>query len=162
MGLSRAPAAIREDADGVAYAFRVVPTWAIGSATVRRTARHDEHTADGTPSGHADVTQAWRRMASISSSIWTFLPTRSPPVSRTTFQLAPKLSRSISVRAEKPARVPPHGSALDPRYPTSSTTGRVTPRMVRSPSTWNVPSSPTAVTEVLVKVRAGKALTSRQ
>src|SRR5262249_34886061 len=65
--------------------------------------------------------------ASISKSSLAFLPTRTPPVSRATFQVRPKSSRSTSVVAEKPARRPPHGSLVQPRYSTSSVTGRVTP-----------------------------------
>ena len=46
--------------------------------------------------GPAIESQAWRT-ASPSISILIFLPTITPPVSRATFQVRPKSSRSISV-----------------------------------------------------------------
>jgi hypothetical protein len=45
-----------------------------------------------------------------------------------------------SPSALKPTRVSPHGDACVPRYSPSSTTDRVTPRIVKSPVSVNVPS----------------------
>jgi len=73
--------------------------------------------------------------ASASMSIFTDLPTRTPPVSRAWFQVRPKSSRFTSAWAVKPMRLLPHGSLAPPSKVTSSSTGRVTPLMVSSPST---------------------------
>src|SRR5690349_2556408 len=55
------------------------------------------------------------RIASTSTSIWNFLLTRTPPVSRTWFHVMPKSSRSISPEAAKEATVLPQGFLATPR-----------------------------------------------
>ena len=67
------------------------------------------------------------RTPSASISIFTVLPTSTPPVSSAWFQVRPKASRSSSALAVKPMRSPPHGSLAPPSKVTSSGTGRVTP-----------------------------------
>ncbi len=52
---------------------------------------------------HADTCQAIAGAACISISMMTFFETRTPPVSRGTFQLKPQSSRLIVVVAEKAA-----------------------------------------------------------
>src|SRR5206468_10617058 len=75
------------------------------------------------------------RMASMLSSILIFLPTSRPPLSSTTFQPRSQSSRLTSVVAEKPTRWSPNGLFSAPSNSTCSTTGLVTPRIVRSPAT---------------------------
>ena len=57
--------------------------------------------------------QAWST-ASTSNSIFTFLPTSTPPASSTAFQVRPNSSRSISVLPSKAIRLPPQGSLAAP------------------------------------------------
>ncbi len=78
--------------------------------------------------------------ASTSISRRIFLESSQPPVSRAEFQLRPQSSRSTSAKAEKPARMPPHGSGLVPRNSRSKLTGRVASSMVRSPVSSQTPS----------------------
>src|SRR6266571_1952570 len=100
-------------------------------------------------------------MACTSSSMRTFFPTSTPPVSRLWFQVIPNSSRSISVEAANAARVSPRRPIPSPWYSTSSTTGRVTSRMVRSPTTLRV-VSPVRSTRVLLNVMFGYSSTSKK
>src|SRR6266853_3874483 len=80
-------------------------------------------------------------MNSTSSVMVTSSPTRMPPVSSAAFQVRPKSLRLILVVAEVAIRVLPQGSFVGGVGPsTAKVTLRVTPRMVRSPSTFNSPS----------------------
>ena len=108
----------------------------------------------------APVDPAWREAwASISMTI--FLETSTPPVSRATFHVIPKSSRSISVRAETASFSLPHGSLAMPSSSTSTVTGLVTPLMVRSPVT--VKSVPLPETTfALAKVMVGYFSISRK
>src|SRR5690606_694494 len=99
--------------------------------------------------------------ASPSISILTFLPTRTPPVSRAWFQVRPNSSRSTSVLIEKPQTAWPHGLVPAPPYSTSSSTSLVTSRMVRSPTTLNS-SPPSATMRLLLKVISGNFSTERK
>src|SRR6266699_4796947 len=79
-----------------------------------------------------------------SSVMVTSSPTRMPPVSSVAFQVKPKSLRLIFVVAEVAIRVLPQGSFVGGVGPsTANVTLRVTPRMVRSPSTFNSPSPTT-------------------
>src|SRR5438093_12284009 len=60
-------------------------------------------------------------------------PTSQPPVSSATFQFRSQCLRLILVCALKPALSVPQGVLACPAYSTSSTTGFVTSRIVRSP-----------------------------
>src|SRR2546429_8648638 len=75
--------------------------------------------------------------ASTASSILMMSPTSKPPVSRATFQVRPKSLRLICVLASKPTVSGAPGMGIFPRpvSSVSSTTSRVTPRIVRSPIT---------------------------
>src|ERR1043165_6857641 len=80
-------------------------------------------------------------MNSTSKDIATSSPTNIPPASSTLFQFRPKSLRLTRVVAERPIRVLPHGSFVGGLGPsTSKTTLRVTPCIVRSPSTDSSPS----------------------
>src|SRR5215472_16251275 len=80
----------------------------------------------------------------------TSSPTRMPPVSRAAFQVRPKSLRLIFVVAETAIRVLPQGSLLGGVGPsTANFTLRVTPLIVRSPSTDSSPSSSTRTPEDL-------------
>src|SRR5690349_768667 len=82
-------------------------------------------------------------------------PTRIPPVSRAAFQVKPKSLRLILVLAEIPIRVFPQGSLAGGVGPsTAKRTLRVTPRIVRSPSTDNSPS-PATLMPVDLKCKVG-------
>src|SRR5438270_1369615 len=94
------------------------------------------------------------RTASMLSSILIFLPTSRPPLSSTTFQPRSQSSRLISVEAENPTRWSPNGLFSAPSNSVCSTTGLVTPLMVRSPATSHVPSS-AGVTPVLLNTMLG-------
>jgi ABC-type Fe3+-hydroxamate transport system substrate-binding protein len=72
--------------------------------------------------------------SSTSTSRRTFLLSRNPPVSSGAFQFRPQSPRLTSVVAEKAARWPPQGSWPAPWNSRSKVTGRVTSRMVSSPS----------------------------
>ena len=67
--------------------------------------------------------------------------------------MSPQSSRSISVEAENATAWVPHGVVLAPSNSTSSTTGRVTSRTVRSPVTFQCRRR--AATDVLLKVSVG-------
>ena len=58
-----------------------------------------------------------------------------PPLSRATFQVRPKSSRSISVEAVTASFSLPHGSFATPSSSTSRVTSRVTSLIVSSPTT---------------------------
>ena len=73
----------------------------------------------------------------------------------------PKSFRLRVVVASKPALSLPIWSLMSPRKPTASTTGFVTPCMVRSPATSNA-SFPFGVTFVLLKVISGNFATSKK
>src|ERR1041384_2434165 len=78
---------------------------------------------------------------STSKDIATSSPTNIPPASSTLFQFRPKSLRLTRVVAERPIRVLPHGSFVGGLGPsTAKTTLRVTPCIVRSPSTDSSPS----------------------
>src|SRR5687768_13158181 len=72
-------------------------------------------------------------MKASSRLMATLSLTRTPPASRTAFQVRPKSLRLMVVSAETPARVLPKGSTATPLNSVSRDTGRVTPLMVRSP-----------------------------
>src|SRR5215208_176020 len=92
--------------------------------------------------------------ASMSSSILTSSPTRKPPASSGAFQVRSKSLRSSSVCAVQEATSVPNGVLPPPSYSASNVTGRVTPRIVRSPITRNW-LSPLGVTDVDAKVIVG-------
>src|SRR5436309_14570734 len=96
----------------------------LGSAVARRGL---DQTAQATAATSAALS------ISTSSASLTSSPTRKPPVSSATFQVRPQSLRVMLVCALKPAWTPPIGSFACPEYTTSSVTGRVTFRMVRSP-----------------------------
>lgn len=101
-------------------------------------------TLDGTANaerGGSEAQASARRWSSASISSWTFLPTRTPPVSIATFQVMPHSSRSISPLAVNEAVVVPNGSGLTPSKSASSTTSFVTSLIVRSPTSSNVLAS---------------------
>ena len=87
-------------------------------------------------------------------------PTTTPPPSIGISKSTPKALRLISVVAEKPERVPPHGSGWVPLNSRSSTTGRVVPLMVRSPVTLKF--DPAGSTLVDTKVILGWVSTSKE
>ena len=90
-----------------------------------------------------------------------FFETRTPPLSSATFQVMPKSSRLISVLAVTASFSLPHGSFATPSSSTSRVTSRVTPLIVRSPTT--VKSLPFwATTRALPKVMVGNFSTSRK
>src|SRR5687767_831274 len=64
----------------------------------------------------------------------TSCATATPPASSAWFHVSPKSRRSIFPVAENPILTPPQGSELGPVISASSVTGRVVPRIVRSPS----------------------------
>jgi len=105
--------------------------------------------------GHSSL----RSTASPSISIGIFSLTMTPPGTGA-LKLTPKSFLLISVRALNPARVPPYGSGPKPPTSTSSVTGLVTPRMVRSPVTLYL--SPSGVTLVDLKVISGWLAVSRK
>src|SRR6267154_2298500 len=80
-------------------------------------------------------------MNSTSKLMVTSSPTRIPPVSSAVFHVRPKSLRLIFVVADTATRVLPQGSFVGGVGPsTEKSTLRVTPRMVRSPSTASSPS----------------------
>src|ERR1700745_4118246 len=92
---------------------------------------------------------------STSRVMVTSSPTRMPPVSSAAFQLRPKSFRLILVVAEIAIRVLPQGSFIGGVGPsTANVTLRVTPRTVRSPSTFNSPS-PTTLISLDLKDKVG-------
>jgi hypothetical protein len=104
--------------------------------------------------GHSSL----RSTASPSMSTVIFSLTMTPPGTGA-LKSTPKSFLLISVCALNPPRVPPYGSGPKPFTSTSSVTGLVTPRMVRSPATLNL--SPAWVTPVDVKVISGWLAVSR-
>ena len=71
----------------------------------------------------------------MSRTILTLSPTSTPPVSSGDVPLeAEVLAVDLGLRRVKPARVPPHGSPLTPSNSRSKSTWRVTPLIVRSPT----------------------------
>src|SRR5436190_22641456 len=95
------------------------------------------------------------RTSSASISMDTVRPTSTPPPSSTWFQVSPKSLRSSWALAVKPARTLSQGSVTPPSKDRSSTTGRVTSRTVRSPSTLHRPG-PAGWTARLRYVITGK------
>src|SRR5882762_7988873 len=92
-----------------------------------------------TPASRVKAFQAFTN--STSSVMVTSSPTRMPPVSSAVFQVRPKSLRLIFVVADTATRVFPQGSFVGGVGPsTEKSTLRVTPRMVRSPSTASSPS----------------------
>jgi len=94
------------------------------------------------------------RKSATSTSSRTSLASRNPPVSSGAFQVRSQSSRLTLVAAEKPDFRLPHGSVPTPRNSRSKVTGRVTPRIVRSPSIFQTPSSAGRIA-VLRKVIVG-------
>src|ERR1700745_3162081 len=83
----------------------------------------------------------WAFTNSTSRVMVTSSLTRMPPVSSAAFQVSPKSLRLILVVADTATRVVPQGSFEGGVGPsTEKTTLRVTPRMVRLPSTASSPS----------------------
>ena len=77
--------------------------------------------------------------SSTSMVIFTSSPTTRPPVSNTLFHVIPKSLRLIFAVAVAPRLKLPHGSFTSGVGPSTSTViSRVTPRMVRSPTTFNL------------------------
>src|ERR1700745_2260471 len=88
----------------------------------------------------------WAFTNSTSRVMVTSSPTRMPPVSSAAFQTRPKSFRLILVVAEIAIRVLPQGSFACGVSPSrAKVTLRVTPRIVRSPPTFNSPSPATLI-----------------
>src|SRR6478609_663538 len=96
-------------------------------------------------------------IAEISNSRVTFSLTRTPPASSAAFQLTPQSLRLMTTEPSNPTRELPNGSLAEPWYSSGIVTGLVTPRIVRSPVTRNVPNalSPSCSIEVETKVICG-------
>src|ERR671925_148874 len=93
----------------------------------------------------------------------TDLESSQPPVSGAAFQVRPQSSRLTSGTApEKPMRWLPQGSMPAPRNSTSTVTGRVTPRMVSSPSTFHSFSPAPGRTAVVRKLIVGCSSTPKK
>src|SRR5262249_18360706 len=82
--------------------------------------------------------------SSASTVMVTSSPTITPPASMVRFQFSPKSLRLILVVAVRPRTVFPPAT-LSGVYSTFTTTGRVTPWMVRSPSALRVFPSPLVI-----------------
>ena len=80
--------------------------------------------------------------------------TAKAPLASGAFHVMPQSERSIAPVAAMPTRVLPSGPSPTPSISASSSTGRVTPRIVRSPVTRRRPSS-TCSTDVLLNVSSG-------
>src|SRR5713101_241464 len=99
---------------------------------------------------------------STSSVMVTSSPTRMPPVSSAAFQVRSNSLRLIFVVADTATRVLPQGSFAGGVGPsTEKSTLRVTPRMVRSPSTASSPSR-TRPMRVDLKDSVGNFSTSKK
>ncbi|CAM5678106.1 hypothetical protein SGRIM128S_07406 [Streptomyces griseomycini] len=141
-GSARAPAARR--APGRGYDLVVVAdghapsersgadsAGSIGRPGRRVRGRAVAGVGSGAPEGAAELTPCL--IAEMSKVSLILSETRKPPVSSAAFQVRPQSERRISALPSKPTRSLPKGSFAAPLNSRSMVTGRVVPRMVRSP-----------------------------